>query len=285
MSTVSGIGHERGAGAGRGGGRRYRWLREVWASTIGKKVIVAITGVILALYVILHALGNLKAIQGTGGGQPAIDRYAEWLRTVGEPAIPRDGVLWTIRVILLAALILHVAGIAELTRRNRAARPPGHRPKKLARTTASRTMMLSGVVILAFLVFHILQFTTRTIQVTPVYQGTVYANLYEAFQKWYFVLIYAGTVGLLGLHLHHALWSVTQTAGWDKPNRNPTFRRAAAVTAAGVAIGFAAIPIAYWVGALPEPPGAVAAGGGVEQHAAPPVGSDHELELVPRGAR
>jgi succinate dehydrogenase / fumarate reductase cytochrome b subunit len=235
--------------------RRGRWLREVWASTIGKKVIVAITGALLALYVILHALGNLHAFQGTGSGAPPIDRYSNWLRTVGEPAIPRDGVLWAIRVIILSALVLHVVAIVQLTRRNYAARPHSHRPLRQERSLESRTMLATGIVILAFIVFHILQFTTRTIQVTPIYQGTVYANLYDAFQKWYFVLIYVGAVVLLGLHLRHALWSVTQTAGWDKPNRNPTFRRTATVIATGVAVGFAAVPVAFWAGALPEPPG------------------------------
>jgi succinate dehydrogenase / fumarate reductase cytochrome b subunit len=114
-------------------------------------------------------------------------------------------------------------------------------------------MLLTGLVILAFLVFHILQFTTRTIQVTPVYEGTVYLNVYTAFQKWYFVLLYVGAVSLLGLHLRHALWSVTQTAGWDKPNRNPTFRRTATTIAVGVAVGFAAVPLAVWTGVLPDP--------------------------------
>jgi succinate dehydrogenase cytochrome b subunit len=237
--------------------RRGRWLREVWASTIGKKVIVAVTGVILALYVVAHMLGNLKALQGNGdGGSPPIDSYANWLRDVGEPVIPHEGLLWTARVILLVALIVHIAGIVQLTRRNRAARPAGHAPPRIQRSLASSTMLLSGLLILAFLVFHILQFTTRTIQVTPVYEGTVYANLYEAFQKWYFVLLYVSAVSLLGLHLRHALWSVTQTAGWDKPNRNPTFRRAANVLALSVAIGFAAIPVCFWTGVLPEPGGA-----------------------------
>ena len=192
---------------------RGRWLREVWASTIGKKVIVAITGAILALYVILHALGNLKAIQGTGAGGAAIDRYAEWLRTVGSPVIPRNGVLWVIRAILIVALVLHVVAIVQLTRRNRAARPPGAPAPRIQRTLASRTMLLTGILILAFVVFHILQFTTRTIQVTPIYQGTDYLNLYDAFQKWYFVAIYVIAVVILGVHLRHALWSVTQTAG------------------------------------------------------------------------
>jgi succinate dehydrogenase / fumarate reductase cytochrome b subunit len=232
---------------------RGRWLREVWASTVGKKVIVAITGAILALYVIVHMLGNLKAIQGTGSNGAAIDSYAEWLRTVGSPVIPRNGVLWVIRAILIAALVIHIVAITQLTKRNRAARPPGAPATRIQRSLSSRTMLASGIVILAFLVFHILQFTTRTIQVTPVYQGTVYLDLYNAFQKWYFVLIYVGAVVVLGFHLRHALWSVTQTAGWDKPNRTTTFRRAATATAVLVTVGFASIPILFWSGALPTP--------------------------------
>jgi succinate dehydrogenase / fumarate reductase cytochrome b subunit len=233
--------------------RRRRWLREFWDSTIGKKLVVAITGAVLALYVILHMLGNLKAFQGPGDGSAAIDRYAAFLRTAGEPVFPRNGLLWIVRAILLAALILHLVAITQLTRRNRAARPAGQAPRPIQRSLASRTMLLTGLVILAFLVFHILQFTTRTIQVTPVYEGTVYLNVYTAFQKWYFVLLYVGAVSLLGLHLRHALWSVTQTAGWDKPNRNPTFRRTATTIAVGVAVGFAAVPLAVWTGVLPDP--------------------------------
>jgi succinate dehydrogenase / fumarate reductase cytochrome b subunit len=235
--------------------RRGRWLREVWTSTVGKKVIVAISGVILASYVVLHVLGNLKVFQGTGGGDPAIDQYARFLRTAGAPVIPYEGLLWTVRALLLLALLLHVTGIYQLSLRNRAARPPGHRmPDRIQRTLASRTMMLTGVLILAFLVFHILQFTTRTIQVTPVQPGEVYANLFAAFQKWYFVALYVGAVTLLGLHLRHAIWSVTQTAGWDKPNRNRTFRHFATGLAVFVAVGFAAVPIAFWAGAMPDPP-------------------------------
>jgi succinate dehydrogenase / fumarate reductase, cytochrome b subunit len=235
--------------------RRARWLREVWASTIGKKVIVAITGAFLALYVVLHMLGNLKAFQGPGGGDPAIDKYAEWLRTFGEPPLPRSTILWIIRIVLIAALVLHVAAIVGLARRNRAARPAGHHfPRRIQRSWAARTMQLSGFLILAFIVFHILQFTTGTIDVTPIRDQAVYANVYFAFQKWYFVVIYVAAVGLLGLHLWHAIWSVTLTGGWDKPNRNPTFRRTATAIATLVAVGFAAVPISVAAGWLPSPP-------------------------------
>jgi succinate dehydrogenase cytochrome b subunit len=234
--------------------QRGRWLREVWASTVGKKVIVGLTGVILAGYVVLHALGNLKAFQGAGGaGTAPIDRYAEWLRTIGEPAIPRNGVLWAVRALLVFALVMHVIGITQLSARNRAARAPGYRPPRIQRTLSSRTMMLTGIVLLAFVIFHLLQFTTRTVQVTPVYEGTVYANLYEAFQKSYFVAIYVIAVLGLGLHLRHALWSVTQTTGLDRPNRNRFFRHTATVIATSVALAFAAVPLGFWTGVLDAP--------------------------------
>ena len=234
---------------------RLRWLREVWASTIGKKLIVGITGVILALYVILHMLGNLKTLQGNGdGGLPAVDRYAEWLRTAGEPVIPRDGLLWTVRGVLILALLIHALGISELIARNRSARPEGHRrAKPIQRSLASRTMAATGFLLLAFIVFHILQFTTLTITPTPLAQGAVYANVYDAFQEWWLVVLYVGAVVILGFHLRHALWSVLQTHGFDKPNRNPGFRRGATATAVLITAGFAAVPIAIITGVLPAP--------------------------------
>jgi succinate dehydrogenase / fumarate reductase, cytochrome b subunit len=233
---------------------RGRWLRETWDSTIGKKVIVAITGAILLAYVVLHVLGNLKAFQGDGSSGAAVDDYAHFLRTVGSPLVPRDGLLWLVRIILIVALVIHIAAITSLARRNRAARPAGHAAPVVQRSLSSRTMALTGILILAFVVFHILQFTTRTIQITPVYEGTVYANLDAAFSKWYFVVLYVGAVILLGMHLKHAIWSVTQTAGWDKPNRNPTFRRIATGTAIAITVGFAAVPICFYTNVLPDPP-------------------------------
>ncbi len=236
---------------------RGRWLRELWASSIGKKIVVAVTGAILVLYVVAHAAGNLKAFQGTGDSSGAsLDHYAEWLRTVGEPAIPREGILWTIRVILVLALILHITAVIQLTKRNHEARPAeGRHAKKIRRSLASRTMLVTGLFLLAFIVFHVLHFTTRTIHPTALAEGTVYLNLYQAFHEWYFVLLYVAAVGALGFHLWHAIWSATQTWGADKPNRNPTLRRFSAGTAIVVSVAFAAVPIAFWVDILPAPPG------------------------------
>src|SRR5581483_2500836 len=136
-------------------------LRALWNSTLGKKYVVAITGVLLAGFVIAHMLGNLKAIEGPGAGHASIDRYAHFLRTLGSPVLPHDFALWVERAILIAALILHVVAITQLWRRNRAAKPE-HGPR-IRSTISARTVRLTGVLILAFVVFHILHFTTRTI--------------------------------------------------------------------------------------------------------------------------
>ena len=233
---------ERGSGPTRGA-----WLREFWASTVGKKQVVALTGAILVLFVITHMLGNLKAFESDA---QAIDLYSEYLRTIGEPVIPKNGALWALRVILLVSFVVHIAGVAQLAARNRAARPVGKRPAVIKRSFSTRTMQVGGVILLLFVVFHILQFTTGTIDPGSFVEGAVFHNLNAAFDKWYFVAIYVIAVVALGFHLLHAVWSFFQTGGWDKPNRNPTFRRLATVIAVGVTVGFAAVPLAFFFGVI-----------------------------------
>jgi succinate dehydrogenase / fumarate reductase cytochrome b subunit len=104
-----------------------------------------------------------------------------------------------------------------------------------------------------FLIFHLLQFTTRTIHPTHLAYGTVYANMYGAFQKWWLVLIYIAAVVLVGFHIWHGLWSGTQTAGIDNPDRNWFWRRMASGVALVTVIGFGLVPTLFWTGALPKP--------------------------------
>ncbi len=168
-------------------------LLALWRSTIGKKYVAALTGVIIAVWVVLHMLGNLKAIEGAGGGHPALDRYAHFLRTVGSPVLPHDMLLWIVRGVLIVAVVLHITVVVQLWIRNQAAKP-GHTSKRMRSTISARTMPYTGLLILAFVIFHLLQFTTRTIHPTPEHNGTVYANTYFAFQKWWIVLIYLGAL-------------------------------------------------------------------------------------------
>lgn len=235
-----------------------------WRSTIGKKQVVAVTGAILVAYLLLHMLGNLGAVFGPGGsgGEARIDWYAAWLRDMGEPLFPWSFLLWVVRIGLIIALVLHVTGITQLVRRNRAARPPGHPAARIGRSWEAGFMLLSGLVILAFVIFHILQFTTLTIDVTPLKEGAVYANLYYAFQEWYFVAIYIAAVLIVGIHLRHGAWSLIQTLGFDNSTRNPR-NRAIALTLSGlIVLGLVLIPILFSTGALPAPhPAALIPGG------------------------
>jgi succinate dehydrogenase / fumarate reductase cytochrome b subunit len=226
---------------------------EAWDSNVGKKVIVAVTGLALVLYVVLHMVGNLTALQGAGGGHAQIDEYGHWLREFGTPLLPYETVIWLIRVLLLGALIVHIVGVFQLTQRNRAARPQGYPAKRIGRSWAARTMRLTGPLLLLFIVFHILQFTLLSVDVTPLAEGQIYSNLYGAFQKWYFVVLYLLALGALGYHLRHGVWSLFQTLGLDRPARNPWLRHGATALAVVVSVGFAIIPLGFWTGVLPEP--------------------------------
>ncbi len=238
-----------------GVGYRPRRLLTLWRTTIGKKYVAAVTGVIIATWVVLHMLGNLKAIEGPGNAhsQAAVDRYARFLRTVGSPVLTHDMLLWIIRGIVGLALVLHIVAVTQLWVRNRRARPRNQRSKLVRATIFARTMPWTGLLILAFVIFHVLQFTTLTIHPTKLVNGAVYANTYGAFQKWWLVAIYVGAVVLLGFHLNHGLWSGTQTAGIDNPDRNWFWRRMTSLVTILTVVGFALVPILFIAGALPKP--------------------------------
>jgi succinate dehydrogenase / fumarate reductase cytochrome b subunit len=229
-------------------------LVSLWRTTIGKKYVAAVTGVIIAIWVVLHMLGNLKAIEGPGStrGQAALDRYAHTLRTLFSPVFPHDMILWIVRGLLILAVVLHVVSVTQLWVRNQRSKPRSR--KKLIRATwYARTMPWTGLLILAFVIFHVLQFTTLTVHPTKLVKGAVYANTYYAFQKWWLVAIYVGAVALLGFHLNHGLWSGTQTAGIDNPDRNWFWRRVTSAASVLTVVGFAVIPILFIAGALPKP--------------------------------
>ncbi len=227
------------------------------SSTLGTKVVVAVTGIILLGFVLLHMLGNLKTFTGSDAhGVPHIDVYAHFLRTMGEPMVPAGFALWSTRVILFAALVVHVGMVLRLQALNRAARPIRyhHRQQRVVSTVAARTMLVSGVLILVFVVIHVLHFTTGSLSPVPeVVPEEVYANLSRAFRVWYVVVFYVIAAVLLGVHLYHGAWSMFLTLGLDNPDRNQALRRGAALAAAILVLGFCSVPLLFIIGVMPEP--------------------------------
>ena len=232
-------------------------IKRFYGSSIGKKFVVAVTGIALFGFIAGHMAGNLKVFTGaTPSGVPHIDEYALFLKTLGAPFLPKMMGLWIARSVLVVCLILHVVTVILLSRQNKKARPIAYvRSKKQAVSLASRLMMASGLVILAFIPFHILQFTTGNIRIgDPDFaHGNVYSNLYGGFSVWYVTLGYAVVVTLLGFHLFHGLWSLFQTLGLDNPDRNGKIRAFSVAFSVIITLGFILVPLAFFSGWMPSP--------------------------------
>ncbi len=226
-----------------------------YGSVIGKKVIVAITGIILFGFVVGHMVGNLKSFLGTNAeGVPEVDVYAEFLRTVGEPVFGYGELVWIIRIVLLVSLVLHTVTVIHLAVINRAARPERYvKHTNVQSTLAARLMLVTGVLLLVFIVIHVLQFTTGTLDADRFRAGEVYGNLHRTFQVWYYMLLYVVAMVLLAFHLYHGVWSLFQTLGLDNPDRNRGLRLLAAISAVVLLLGFSAVPVLFFSGAMPEP--------------------------------
>jgi succinate dehydrogenase cytochrome b subunit len=220
-----------------------------FASSIGKKVVMAATGVVLFGFVIGHMVGNLQVYQG-----PAkLNAYAETLRKFGP-------LLWGARIALLVAVALHIWAAWSLTRANQEARPRGYRERaNRASTYASRTMRWSGVTLLLFIVYHLLHFTFGARAVHPTFvPGDVYHNFITGFQNPLVSAVYILAMLALGLHLYHGTWSMLQTVGLSHPRYNRlTYGLAAAITFVVVA-GNLSFPLAVLTGVLREAPAAAA---------------------------
>jgi succinate dehydrogenase / fumarate reductase cytochrome b subunit len=209
------------------------WIGRFYRSTVGRKIVMAVTGVILVVFVIGHMTGNLLAFKGSD----AINSYSRFLHNTGE-------LLWAVRAVLLVSVILHVHSAYTLTRAARAARPVDYAERTpLVTTLSARSMRWGGVVLLVFIIFHLLHFTTGTLHPFFV-PGDVYANLVVGFSVPAVVVFYLVAMAALALHLHHGVSSLFQTLGANHPHLNSGRRRLAALLAIVVPIGFAAIPVA-----------------------------------------
>lgn len=216
------------------------------ATSVQLKAVMAVTGAILLLYLVAHMIGNLKIFFG----EESLNTYAEWLRVVGEPALPHGTLLWLVRIVLLVSVVAHIVAAVILARRARRARPVryAHRPP-VTGSYAARTMRWGGVIIALFVVYHILDLTTGTLNPNGV-PGEVFDNVVADFvpSRWYITLVYTLAVVTVGFHVRHGLWSALQTLGrssgpWQKRLRAVSLWFAVLLTA-----GFLSVPFAVLTG-------------------------------------
>jgi succinate dehydrogenase / fumarate reductase, cytochrome b subunit len=217
-----------------------------YEAPIGKKVVMAVTGVILFGYVVGHLLGNLQIYSAD---RDQLNRYAAFLH---DPS--RASLLWGVRIVLLLAVAMHIIASLQLWKLKRAARPIGYVKKDdVPSAYAARTMMWSGPIIAAFVVFHVLHLTVGSVlplQELGPNQPDVRANVIAGFQHPAVAGFYVVAVLMLCLHLYHGLWSMFQSVGLSHPRYTPGLKRFAAICAILIAAGNISIPIAVMTGLL-----------------------------------
>jgi succinate dehydrogenase / fumarate reductase cytochrome b subunit len=224
------------------------WFSRVYHSAIGKKAVMAVTGVFLFGWIFMHMLGNLKLYLGP----EHLNAYAAWLITMGGPALPNRAALWIVRVLLIIAVWLHIQSATQLTLMNRRARPIDYHGREYpAATYAARTMRWGGIIILLFVFYHLAHLTFGKPVVPPsanFIEGDVYHNVVAGFQVWWVAAIYIIANLALGLHLYHGLWSMFQSLGLNAPKFNAWRRYFATAFALIVTLGNVSFPIAVLTG-------------------------------------
>lgn len=228
-----------------------RRVATLYRTTVGKKILMAVSGAVLFGFIFVHMIGNLKMLfPPDATGAYAMDVYAEYLRNFAYPLVPHYGFLWIFRVVLLAAVIVHVVAAVQLWKLSAGARE--RRYAKLddqSLSYASRTMRWGGVIVLLFVIYHILHFTTG--QAHPEFEaGAVYRNFVTAFQNPLVFGVYLVAQAALALHLYHGVWSFFQTLGLNHPKYNRYRRPFAAAFSAVVFVGFLTPPALVLAGVI-----------------------------------
>ncbi len=216
----------------------------LYRSTIGMKVMMAVTGFILYAFVLVHMWGNLKVY----AGRDYLNHYSEFLREVGAPFLGWEQGLWIIRVVLVVSVLLHFYSALVVWLRDRASRPVGYAVKKdLSANFASQTMIWGGIIVAFFIVFHLLDLTIGS--ANPSFKaGDPYDNLIASFHVVPVALFYILAVAALGVHLYHGVWSMFQTIGWNGPKLDRVWRGLAVLTAVLFVLGNDSIPISVLAG-------------------------------------
>jgi succinate dehydrogenase / fumarate reductase, cytochrome b subunit len=215
------------------------WLSIFFGSTIGRKLVMAVTGLVLFGFVVGHMLGNLQVFLGP----EKLNAYAHLLKSMGS-------MLWMVRLGLLAAVALHAWSATTLTLSNWRARPVGYRRTRyLEATYASRTMVWGGPLLATFVVYHLLHLTVGSAH--PGFDPTdVYGNVVRGFSVWPVAAVYIVAMLALGLHLYHGVWSMLQTVGLSHPRYDGLRTVFSTVFAVVVAVGNISIPVAILTGVV-----------------------------------
>ena len=220
------------------------WLANLYRSAVGKKAVMAVTGVILFGFVLIHMLGNLKVYLGP----EHFNEYAEALRTMFTPIVPRGGALWIARLVLLLAVVFHIHSAYAVTMMSRAARPIAYRDRDFVKASyASRTMRWGGVIILIFVIYHLLHFTTG--QAHPNFvPGDPYHNFVSGFRVWWVSAFYILANLALGLHLYHGVWALFSSLGVTHKRFENLRRGLATAFAVIVTLGNISFPLSVLLG-------------------------------------
>ena len=222
-------------------------LVRFWRSAVGKKWIMAVTGIMLLGFVLFHMIGNLKIYLGA----VHLDEYAEWLRTIGEPFVPRGVFLWILRVGLILAFFGHIVSAAQLTRMNHRSRPVKYQSPRdyVAADFASRTMRWTGVNVGLFVIFHLMDLTWGTVD--PGWaRGHVYANVIHSFERVPVAIVYILANIALAIHIFHGAWSMFQSLGINNPKWNDARRTFALGFALLIGIANVSFPLLVVTGVV-----------------------------------
>jgi len=208
-----------------------------WRSTVGKKIVMAVTGAIGWGYLIAHMTGNLLVFRGAA----KIDAYAGFLKS-------NLSLLWTVRSILFVAVIAHIVAAFQLARISQKSRPIGYkRWRPVGSDFASRTMRWTGPIVGIFIVYHLLHFTLGTVH-PDFHAGQVYHNITTGFRVWYASAFYIVAMLALFGHLYHGTWSMFQSVGVNHPKYNRLVRTLATIISVLIVLGFISIPVAVLLG-------------------------------------
>ncbi|MFI5979528.1 succinate dehydrogenase [Streptomyces sp. NPDC051555] len=224
-------------------GRRPSTTRTLWDSTVGKKTVMAVSGLIMLGYLVVHMFGNLKIFFGAA----EFNGYAAWLRHMGAPVLHSQWGLWIARIALVAAVVAHAVSAYQLSRRDIKARPVKYAHKRRRAGYATRTMRWGGVILGLFIVWHILDLTTLTVNERAL-EGHPYENVVATFSTWYGNVIYITAMTALALHVRHGFWSAAQTLGAGNARRDRTLKALADLLALVLFVGFVSVPVAVMTG-------------------------------------